>query len=96
MRFYLAISYECEGVFRIGVITFEVSISVNNASMKPNFSEIADFIAHELEIQSSQASLSMHSPLVMYYAKGAFVVMKSFQWLFLLLGSLVEYHDQRK
>ncbi|CAH8359752.1 unnamed protein product [Eruca vesicaria subsp. sativa] len=45
------------GVFRIGVITFEVSISVNNASMKPNFSEIADFIAHELEIQSSQVRL---------------------------------------
>ncbi|KAH0924361.1 hypothetical protein HID58_024379 [Brassica napus] len=64
MRFYLAISYECEGVFRIGVITFQVSISVNNASMKPNFSEIADFIAHELEIQSSQASLNMHFPLV--------------------------------
>ncbi|CDY22367.1 BnaA06g36890D [Brassica napus] len=52
------------GVFRIGVITFQVSISVNNASMKPNFSEIADFIAHELEIQSSQASLNMHFPLV--------------------------------
>lgn len=66
MRFYLAISYECEGVFRIGVITFQVSISVNNASMKPNFSEIADFIAHELEIQSSQASLNMHFPLVIY------------------------------
>ncbi|KAJ0262568.1 Eukaryotic aspartyl protease family protein [Hirschfeldia incana] len=45
------------GVFRIGVITFKVSISVNNASMKPNFSEIADFIAHELEIQSSQVRL---------------------------------------
>lgn len=45
------------GVFRIGVITFQVSISVNNASMKPNFSEIADFIAHELEIQSSQVRL---------------------------------------
>ncbi|KAG5395326.1 hypothetical protein IGI04_025289 [Brassica rapa subsp. trilocularis] len=52
------------GVFRIGVITFQVSISVTNASMKPNFSEIADFIAHELEIQSSQASLNMHFPLV--------------------------------
>ncbi|ESQ44750.1 hypothetical protein EUTSA_v10003167mg [Eutrema salsugineum] len=45
------------GVFRIGSITFEVSISVNNSSLKPNFSEIADFIAHELEIQSSQVRL---------------------------------------
>uniref|UniRef100_A0A1J3DW50 Aspartic proteinase-like protein 2 n=1 Tax=Noccaea caerulescens TaxID=107243 RepID=A0A1J3DW50_NOCCA len=45
------------GVFRIGSITFEVSISVNNSSLKPNFTEIADFIAHELDIQSSQVRL---------------------------------------
>ncbi|CAN8267785.1 unnamed protein product [Cochlearia groenlandica] len=45
------------GVFHIGSITFEVLISVNNSSLKPNFSEVADFIAHELEIQSSQVRL---------------------------------------
>uniref|UniRef100_A0A1J3EM97 Aspartic proteinase-like protein 2 n=1 Tax=Noccaea caerulescens TaxID=107243 RepID=A0A1J3EM97_NOCCA len=45
------------GVFRIGSITFEVSIIVNNSSLKPNFTEIADFIAHELDIQSSQVRL---------------------------------------
>ncbi|VYS69116.1 unnamed protein product [Arabidopsis thaliana] len=45
------------GVFRVGVITFEVSISVNNSSLKPKFSEIADFIAHELDIQSAQVRL---------------------------------------
>ncbi|KFK31741.1 hypothetical protein AALP_AA6G152800 [Arabis alpina] len=45
------------GVFRIGVITFKVSIIVNNSSMKPKFSEIADFIAHELEIKTSQVRL---------------------------------------
>ncbi|XP_010481906.1 PREDICTED: aspartic proteinase-like protein 2 isoform X2 [Camelina sativa] len=45
------------GVFRVGVITFEVSISVNNSSQKPEFSEMADFIAHELDIKSSQVHL---------------------------------------
>ncbi|KAL1207891.1 Aspartic proteinase 39 [Cardamine amara subsp. amara] len=46
------------GVFRVGVITFEVSIIVNNSSLKPNkFPEIADFIAHELGIESSQVRL---------------------------------------
>ncbi|CAA7041627.1 unnamed protein product [Microthlaspi erraticum] len=45
------------GVFQIGSITFDVSISVNNSSLKPNFTEIADFIAHELDIQSSQVRL---------------------------------------
>uniref|UniRef100_A0A1J3JDG9 Aspartic proteinase-like protein 2 n=1 Tax=Noccaea caerulescens TaxID=107243 RepID=A0A1J3JDG9_NOCCA len=45
------------GVFRIGSITFDVSIIVNNSSLKPNFTEIADFIAHELDIQSSQVRL---------------------------------------
>jgi|APAra0007618407_1042631.scaffolds.fasta_scaffold14522_2 hypothetical protein len=54
---YWLIPYERKGVFRVGVITFEVSISVNNSSLKPKFSEIADFIAHELDIQSAQASL---------------------------------------
>ncbi|XP_010549260.1 PREDICTED: aspartic proteinase-like protein 2 [Tarenaya hassleriana] len=48
---------DLSGVFRIGVITFEVSISVNNSSTKPNFTELADFIAHELNINSSQVRL---------------------------------------
>lgn len=93
----LAISYDYkhEGVFRIGVITFEVSISVKNSSVKPKFSEIADFIAHELEIKSSQASIDIHLVLVVL-TEVLFVVIKSSQWLFLLLGSLAEFLVQRK
>ncbi|XP_038715791.1 aspartic proteinase 39 isoform X1 [Tripterygium wilfordii] len=43
--------------FRIGMITFDMSITVNNISPKPNFTELAEFIAHEMEIDELQVHL---------------------------------------
>ncbi|XP_057973921.1 aspartic proteinase 36 [Malania oleifera] len=45
------------GKFLVGLITFDMSLSVNNSSMRPNFTELAGFIAHELEINASQVHL---------------------------------------
>ncbi|KAJ8773239.1 hypothetical protein K2173_028416 [Erythroxylum novogranatense] len=45
------------GDFHIGIITFEMLISVNNSSIKPNLTEVAIFIAHELEVHNSQVHM---------------------------------------
>lgn len=50
----LSLSYL--GQLQIGFITFDMILRVNN-SMKPNFTELAEFIAHELEIEDSQVWL---------------------------------------
>lgn len=45
------------GVFQIGLITFDMMLSINNSSMKPNFTELKEFIAHELDVEVSQVQL---------------------------------------
>uniref|UniRef100_A0A2P2J6A0 Peptidase A1 domain-containing protein n=1 Tax=Rhizophora mucronata TaxID=61149 RepID=A0A2P2J6A0_RHIMU len=45
------------GEFRIGIITFDMLISVNNSDMKPNLTEVAVFIAHELKVYNSQVHM---------------------------------------
>ncbi|KAL5780148.1 hypothetical protein ACOSQ2_010885 [Xanthoceras sorbifolium] len=45
------------GAFQIGFITFDMSISMNNSNIRPNFTELAVCIAHELEIHDSQVHL---------------------------------------
>ncbi|KAJ9186804.1 hypothetical protein P3X46_002337 [Hevea brasiliensis] len=45
------------GEVRIGIITFDMLISVNNSYIKPNLSEIADFIALELEVANLQVRM---------------------------------------
>lgn len=42
------------GDIRIGIITFDMSISVNNSNINPNFTEVAEFIAQELEVDNLQ------------------------------------------
>ncbi|KAF3446582.1 hypothetical protein FNV43_RR11762 [Rhamnella rubrinervis] len=44
------------GQIQIGFITFDMILRVNN-SMKPNFTELAEFIAQELEVKESQVHL---------------------------------------
>ena len=48
----------CLGEIRIGIITFEMLISVNNSNTNPNFTEVAEFIAQELEVDNLQVQLS--------------------------------------
>ncbi|KAL6587683.1 hypothetical protein OROMI_000661 [Orobanche minor] len=45
------------GELRIGIITFEMLIRVNNSFMKPNLTEVAELIAHELEINNLQVHM---------------------------------------
>nr|POE44959.1 protein aspartic protease in guard cell 1 [Quercus suber] len=45
------------GEFQIGLITFDMSLSINNSYMKPNFTELAEFIAQELDVKASQVHL---------------------------------------
>ncbi|KAJ4701660.1 aspartic proteinase-like protein 2 [Melia azedarach] len=45
------------GAFQIGFITFDMSISLNNSNIKPNFTELAEFIAHELAVDDTQVHL---------------------------------------
>ncbi|KAK9271998.1 hypothetical protein L1049_002367 [Liquidambar formosana] len=45
------------GKFRIGLITFHMSFNMNYSSARPNFTELAEFIAHELEVSASQVHL---------------------------------------
>ncbi|CAN6721681.1 unnamed protein product [Malus baccata var. baccata] len=44
------------GELQIGLISFDMMLSINN-TMKPNFTELADSIAHELEVDISQVRL---------------------------------------
>ena len=46
------------GEIRIGIISFDMLISANNSNTKPNFTEVAEFIAHELEVDNLQVQLS--------------------------------------
>ncbi|KAA8537821.1 hypothetical protein F0562_027599 [Nyssa sinensis] len=45
------------GGYRVGLITFDLSFSFNYPNMKPNLTELAEFIAHELEVNASQVHL---------------------------------------
>ncbi|OAY51000.1 aspartic proteinase 36 [Manihot esculenta] len=45
------------GEVRIGIITFDMLISVNSSYMRPNLSEVAEFIAHEFEIANLQVHM---------------------------------------
>ncbi|KAK9269997.1 hypothetical protein L1049_025570 [Liquidambar formosana] len=45
------------GKFQIGLITFDMSFNMNYSSARPNFTELAEFIAHELEVNASQVHL---------------------------------------
>ncbi|XP_040998063.1 aspartic proteinase 36-like isoform X1 [Juglans microcarpa x Juglans regia] len=42
------------GEFQIGLITFDMMLIINNSSMKPNFTELTEFIAHALDVKVSQ------------------------------------------
>lgn len=46
------------GDFQIGLITFDIMLSINNSSMKSNFTELTELIAHELDVKVSQVWLS--------------------------------------
>ncbi|GLT58869.1 hypothetical protein SLA2020_317300 [Shorea laevis] len=45
------------GSFRVGFITFLMSISTNDSNIKPNFEELGRIIAKELEVDNSQLRL---------------------------------------
>ncbi|CAN1135722.1 Aspartic proteinase 36 [Linum perenne] len=50
------------GKFRIGIITFDMLIVVNDTSVKPNLTEVADVIAHELEVDNIQVHMLNATP----------------------------------
>ncbi|XXG56973.1 hypothetical protein AAC387_Pa03g4256 [Persea americana] len=45
------------GHFEVGVITFDMSLSVNYLDLMPHTSELAEYIAHELEVNINQVHL---------------------------------------
>ncbi|XP_050213236.1 aspartic proteinase 36 [Mercurialis annua] len=45
------------GEIRIGIITFDMLINVTNSDMKPNLTEVAEFIAHELQVDNLQVHM---------------------------------------
>ncbi|XVE55808.1 hypothetical protein DITRI_Ditri03aG0186800 [Diplodiscus trichospermus] len=45
------------GSFRIGFLTFDMSISINDSNLKPNFEELVELISKELEVDNSQVRL---------------------------------------
>ncbi|CAL1410646.1 unnamed protein product [Linum trigynum] len=45
------------GEVRIAIITFDMLIVVNDTSSKPNLTEVADVIAHELEVDNLQVQM---------------------------------------
>ncbi|CAN0905552.1 Aspartic proteinase 36 [Linum grandiflorum] len=50
------------GEFRIAIITFDMLIVVNDTSVKPNLTEVADVIAHELEVDHLQVHMLNATP----------------------------------
>ncbi|OVA01001.1 Peptidase A1 [Macleaya cordata] len=47
--------------FQVGLITFEMSLSVKYTDLEPHITELAEFIAHELEVNTSQVHLLNYS-----------------------------------
>lgn len=45
---------QCIGEFQVGLITFNMMLHVNESSVKLNITELAEFIANELEVNISQ------------------------------------------
>ncbi|KAI3922365.1 hypothetical protein MKX01_006054 [Papaver californicum] len=43
--------------FQVGLITFDMSLSINYTDLEPHIDELAGFIAHELEVNTSQVHL---------------------------------------
>ncbi|RZC66991.1 hypothetical protein C5167_010681 [Papaver somniferum] len=43
--------------FQVGLITFDMSLSVNYTDLEPHIDELTGFIAHELEVNASQVHL---------------------------------------
>ncbi|KAM7277812.1 hypothetical protein ACFE04_004946 [Oxalis oulophora] len=61
------------GSIRIGLITIDMEITSNNPNVKPNFTELTEIIAHELEVDESQLEdyrmkEEIHLPLCNVYA----------------------------
>ncbi|KAK8945660.1 Aspartic proteinase PCS1 [Platanthera guangdongensis] len=50
-------SYSLPGDYRVGVITFDISLSVNYSDLKPHIKEFTRLIAHELEVDITQVHL---------------------------------------
>lgn len=44
------------GQYRVGVITFDISLSVEFSHLEPHIKEFKEMIAHELEVDISQVS----------------------------------------
>ncbi|KAJ0098007.1 hypothetical protein Patl1_28585 [Pistacia atlantica] len=47
-------NYALSGVLRIGQITFDMSLSINYSNLEPHIPELTEFIAHELDVNTSQ------------------------------------------
>ncbi|KAG0460394.1 hypothetical protein HPP92_020289 [Vanilla planifolia] len=50
-------NYSLPGQYRVGVITFDISLSVKYWDLKPHIIEFTELIAHELEVGVSQVRL---------------------------------------
>lgn len=46
------------GQFKVGLITFDLSLSVTYPDLKPHITELAELIAHELEVDACQVHLT--------------------------------------
>lgn len=46
----------------MGIITFEMSFSVKDSNTKPNFTELAELISRELEVDASQVQSHFYYP----------------------------------
>ncbi|KAK9284849.1 hypothetical protein L1049_024029 [Liquidambar formosana] len=49
--------YDLPRDLQVGLITFDMSLSIKYSDLKPHISELSDFIAHELEVNTSQVHL---------------------------------------
>lgn len=50
-------NYSLPGDYRVGVITFDISLSVNYSDLEPHINEFTELIAHELKVDKSQIHL---------------------------------------
>lgn len=48
------------GVLRIGQITFDMSLSINYSNLEPQIPELTEFIAHELDVNTTQVRLILY------------------------------------
>lgn len=52
-------AYPFSGQIQVGLITFDISLNVSYSDLMPHVTELAELIAHELEVKTAQVKVKL-------------------------------------